>query len=187
MDADQGRFRVYPGRNDDEWLLLEAESAAPTYVPHEELATEIEPGTLLEATIDWDGEGPSLADSRVLETTRFHFHRTNEPVFQAAQSCFEAARRTGEPMNAHVTQDTDGRPNGVVYTFAKQSGQQDLFAEFRDGKKPLEPLLSRTADSASPPFDVWVLEPQEPFVAVTIVFDQSGVFADTMADTYGDG
>ena len=89
-------------------------------------------------------------------------------------------------MNAQVTQDTDGRPNGVVYTFAEQSGQRDLFAEFRDGEKPLEPLVSRTAESASPPFDVWVLEPQEPFVVVTIVFDPSGVFAETMVETYGE-
>jgi len=174
--------RVYPGRTDDEWLLLDTETTDPTYVS--ELPLEVAPGTLLSASIDWNGEEPTVEDATVVESTQFHFHRTDAPVFQAAQACFEEARRAGEAMNARVTNDTDGRPNGVVYTFADQPGQRDLFSEFRDGEKPLEPLLSRTAEAADPPYSVWVLDVPEPFVLITIVFDPDGLFAETMADTY---
>ena len=179
-----GQYRVYPGRTDDEWLLLEVDSADPTYVPA--AAADFEIGNRVWATIEWAGGEPSLESWDFLESTEVHFSRTDAPVFQAAQVCFDEARRNGEAMNARVTSDTDGRPNGVVYTFADQPGQRDLYAEFRDGQKPLEPLLARAADSetASPPFSVWVLDVPEPFVLVTIVFDPDGVFAETMADTY---
>ncbi|MFC4987483.1 MULTISPECIES: DUF6663 family protein [Saliphagus] len=183
MAATEGRFRVLPGRDDDEWLLLDVESADPTYVPRES-APDLASGNRIEATLDWSGDEPAIADWTVLTDTRFRFLRTREPIFEAAETCFEAARSAGDAMNARVTQDTDGRANGVVYTFADQSGQRDLFAEFRDGEKPIEPLVARAAEDEEPPFSVWVIDPEEPFVVVFIVLDPEGLLAETMAETY---
>jgi hypothetical protein len=180
-----GTYRVLPGRTESEWLFLETESADPTYVPVDG-AGDLKVGNQIEATLEWEDEQPTLVEWTALESTQFRFVRTDEPVFQAARDCFEAARRDGEAMNARVTYNTDSQPNGVVYTFADQAGQRDLFGEFRDGIKPLEPLLDRVAHSEdeSPPFSVWVLDGQEPFVLVSIVFDPSGVFEETMRETY---
>lgn len=181
----EGVFRVYPGRREDEVLFLDVDSADPTYVSTE-LVPDLEIGNRIEATLEWDDGEPVAVEYALTDETRFRFVRTDEPVFQAAQGCFEEARRVGEAMNARVTYSTDSEPNGVVYTFADQAGQRDLFAEFRDGGKPLEPLLGRAADSeaAEPPFSAWVLDPQEPFVLVYIVLDPEGVLEETMADTY---
>ncbi len=179
----EGTFRVLPGRSDEEWLFLDVDSMDPTYVSRTE-TDEIAIGNRVEATLEWPDGEPSIVDLTVLETTRFRFLRTDAPVFQAAQHCFEEARRANDPMNAQVTRDTDGRPNGVIYTFAEQPGQRDLFAEFADGQKPLEPLLERAATSKAPPFSVWVVDVTEPFVLVTIVFDPDGVFEETMCETY---
>lgn len=183
MAATEGHFRVLPGRDGEEWLLLEVESADPTYVPRKS-APGLAPGNRIRATLDWAGEEPAVADWERLTDTRFRFIRTGEPIFEAARTCFEAARSAGDAMNAKVTRDTDGRPNGVVYTFAAQPGQRDLFAEFRDGEKPLEPLVDRASEGEEPPFSVWVLDPEEPFVVVFIVLDPDGLLAETMADTY---
>lgn len=183
MAATEGRFRVLPGRTDDEWLLLAVESADPTYVPRED-APDLAPGNRIEATLDWTGDEPAIDDRSRLTDTRFRFLRTREPIFEAAETCFEAARSAGDAMNAKLTRDTDGRPNGVVYTFADQPGQRDLFAEFRDGEKPLEPLLDRAAEGEEPPFSVWILDPDEPFVVVFIVLDPGGLLEETMVDTY---
>ena len=181
----EGCFRVYPGRRTDELLFLDVDSADPTYVPAA-LAPGLEAGNRIEASLEWEDGEPIALESELLDPTSFRFLRTDEPVFQAAQGCFEEARRAGEAMNARVTYSTDSEPNGVVYTFADQAGQRDLFAEFRDGGKPLEPLLARAADSETtdPPFSVWVLDPQEPFVLVYIVLDPEGVLEETMAETY---
>lgn len=183
MAATEGRFRVLPGRDEEEWLLLAVESADPTYVSRES-APDLAPGNRIEATLDWSGEEPAIDAWDRLTDTRFRFLRTTEPIFEAAETCFEAARSAGEAMNARVTRDTDGRPNGVVYTFAAQAGQRDLFSEFRDGEKPIEPLLDRAAEGEEPPFSVWVLDPEEPFVVVFIVLDPDGLLEETMADTY---
>ncbi|MFC7238674.1 DUF6663 family protein [Saliphagus sp. GCM10025317] len=191
--------RVLPGRTADEWLLLEVDTADPTYVERPDLDGDpdsgddadrngpgLEHGNRIEATLEWDDGEPRLASWTVLEPTRFRFRRTDAPVFQAAQHCFEEARRAGEAMNARVIHDTDGRPNGVVYTFADQPGQRDLYAEFRDGEKPLEPLLDRAAESTEAPFSVWVLDVSEPFVLVTIVLDPDGLLEGKMREAYGD-
>ncbi len=181
----EGTFRVLAGRSDDEWLLLEVESADPTYVPASSAGADLAVGNLIEATLRWDGT-PAIVDCTIREPTRFRFVRTDEPVFQAAQACFEEARSAGEGMNSRVTYSTDNEPNGVVYTFASQPGQRDLFSEFRDGETPLEPLVARTAESAEPPFSVWILAPREPFVVVYIVLDPGGILEETMVETYGE-
>lgn len=178
-----GTFRVLPGRSDDEWLLLEPESGDPTYVAADS-PVDLEVGNRVEATVRWRDGDPTLEDATVVTDTRFRFVRTGEPVFEAAQACFEEARSAGEAMNSRLTYSTDSEPNGVVYTFADQPGERDLFAEFRNGSKPLDPLVDRTTESADPPVSVWVLDPDEPFVLVYIVLEPDGLLDETMRDTY---
>lgn len=197
-----GSYRVLPGRDDDEWLLLDVESGDPTYVSQPSGdAPLLVPGNRVDATLEWVDGDPQIADCAVVDATRFHFVRTTEPLFEAARRCWETAVEQDSGMNSRVTYGTDGEPNGVVYTFADQPGQRDLFAEFRDGVKPLEPLLVRAAGGraayegeaaagagADPPFAVFVLDgADEPFVVVYIVLDPEGFLAETVADTYLDG
>lgn len=179
----EGPFRVLAGRNDDEWLLLDVNSADPAYLPRSALP-DAETGNVVDGDLRWDGEEPTLREPAIERRTRFRFRRTDEEMFEAARSCFETAREEGEAMNSRVTYDTDRNPNGIVYTFAEQPGEQDLFAEFRDGTKPLEPLLARAADGTEPPFSVWILSPEAPFVAVYIVLGPDSLLERTMRDTY---
>jgi hypothetical protein len=180
-----GPFRVLPGRTDEEWLLLDVDSADPTYVDRESLSG-VEAGNRIDADIAWTDDEPTVESATVETETVFRFVRTDEPVFEAARDCFETARAEGEAMNSRVTYNTDNDPNGVVYTFAEQPGSRNLFSAFRDGAKPLEPLVDRTArtDSVDPPFSVWILESTEPFVLVYIVLDPDGLLEKTMRDTY---
>ena len=212
----RGTFRVLEStRGDDEWLLLDVESGDPTYVPATgyegelaETAASLEPGNRVEADLGWTDGRARFVALAVVTATRFHFVRTTEPLFEAAQRCWRDAVEHGEGMNSRVTYGTDGEPNGVVYTFAEQPGQRDLFEEFRDGGKPLEPLLVRAAggrdaldgdgegdaderdapadtDHPDPPFETFVLvHPEHPFVTVYIVFDPAGFLAETVRDTY---
>jgi hypothetical protein len=182
----EGPFRALAGREDDEWLLLDVESADPTYVPREDLPADVEVGNRVAADISWDGDEPVVESAAIDTRTTFEFVRTEEAIFEAAQSCFEAARAEGEAMNSRVTYSTDNEANGVVYTFADQPGSQDLFVEFRDGHKPLEPLVARAAhpEEVDPPFSVFVIDPQEPFVVVYIVLDPEGLLDETVRDTY---
>lgn len=181
-----GTFRVLTGRDPSEWLLLEVERADPTYIPSRAVP-DVRAGNRIDATLRWIDDTPDVEEYTVVEPTRLRFRRTEEPIFQAAQECFEAARSDGAALNSRVTFDTDRDPNGVVYTFAEQPGRRDIYEEFQDGTTPLEPLLERAARSntAEPPFSVWVLDPIEPFVVVYVVLDPDGLLDETMGDTYG--
>ena len=182
----EGRFRVLPGREADEWLFLDVETMDPTYVPRASVpAPTPAVGNRVEATISWD-DGPVI-DALIVETeTTVAFVETTEPVFEAAENCFERARADGEPMNSRVTYSTDNEPNGVVYTFAEQPGRRELLSEFRDGGKPLEPLVARAVrpDEVDPPLSVFVIDPEEPFVVVYIVLEPDGLLDETVRDTY---
>ena len=179
----EGPFRVLPGRSDDERLLVDVASADAVSVPRSSLP-DVAIGNRVDGDLEWSGKEPTLDETVIETTTRFQFRRTDEPIFEAAKSCFETARASGDAMNSRVTYDTDRNPNGIVYTFAAQSGNRDLFSEFRDGTKPLEPLTARAAENADPPFSVWVLDPDEPFVVVYIVLEPDGLLDRTMADAY---
>jgi len=181
----EGRFRVLPGRDGSEWLFLDVDSTDPTYVPRE-LAPELAVGNRVRATVSWTDSEPVVGALSVESTTTFEFVETDEPIFEAAEECFERARADGEPMNSRVTYSTGNEPNGVVYTFAEQPGSRELLSEFRDGGKPLEPLVDRAAqpEEVNPPFSVFVIDPEEPFVVVYIVLEPGGLLDETVRDTY---
>lgn len=174
-------------RDPEEWLFLDTESADPTYVADDALpdGADLAPGNRVRATVEWVDEEPRVTDLDVERGTRVRFARTDEKLFEAAVECWEG--REG-PMASRVTYDNDRDAAGVVYTFAEQSGQRDLFGEFRDGEKPLEPLLERAAEGQDPPFSVFVLDPlAHEFVVVYIVFAPDSVLARTVEDEYVSG
>jgi len=181
----EGEFRVLPGRDGDEWLFLDVDSAAPTYVPRD-AAPDLAAGNRVAATVSWTDGEPVVDDLAVTTATTVAFVETTEPIFEAAEECFERARADGEPMNARVTYGTDNEPNGVLYTFADQPGSRRLLTEFRDGGKPLEPLIDRAArpEDVEAPFSVYVIDPEAPFLVVYIVLEPDGLLDETVADTY---
>jgi hypothetical protein len=205
---DEYRVLASP-RDPDERLLLDPETADPTYVPASAL-DGVDPGNRVRARLDWTGDGatgdaeaggdgpgptgddaatgattrPEVVEYEVVDATRFRFRRDVAPLFEAAVDCWETAAANGEAMDARVLRNTDSDPVGVVYVFAEQSGARDLFGEFADGSKPLDPLLAR-AEAADPPFEAFVLDPTEHrCVVVAIAFDPESRFAGTMRETY---
>ncbi|MEF8840364.1 MAG: DUF6663 family protein [Haloarculaceae archaeon] len=170
-------------RDGEEWLLLEVETADPTYVPRGDL--DAAAGNRVRATITWPDGDPRVEEFEVVADTQFGFTRTREPLFQDAHACWRDAREAGEAMASRVTHGTDGDPNGAVYTFAEQPGSRDLYEEFRDGGRPLDPLLARLAESVDPPFEVFVIDHTgEPFVVVLLAFEREGLVAGTVRETY---
>jgi hypothetical protein len=189
----EGEYRVLEStREREEWLLLDVESADPTYVTREgydpPLASTVEsldPGNRVRAALVWEDGDPRFDALDVLEETRFAFTRTREDLFGDAYGAWRDAEEAGQPMGSRVLIGKAGEPVGVVYTFAEQPGQRDLFEEFRDGVKPLEPLLERLAEAEDPPFAAFVLDHHdEPFVAVTLAFETDGMLATTVRETY---
>ena len=151
-------------------------------------------GALVDATLVWRDGDPRFTSLSVVADTVFEFYDGVTGIFEAAKNAWMVAEADNEGMNARVTRDTDGDPNGALYVFAKQSGARDLFSEFRTGVTPLSPLVSRVDEAGSvPPEDqqpraVFVLRPEdEPFLVVYVAFRRDGVLAETMRTTYGDG
>jgi hypothetical protein len=185
----EGVYRVLESTRDEderdgeEWLLLDVETGDPTYVRRGDL--DAAAGNRVRATITWPDGEPRVEESGVLTDTRFAFTRTREPLFEDANACWRDAQEAGEAMASRVTHGTDGGPNGVVYTFAEQPGSRDLYEEFRDGGKPLDPLLARLAESVDPPFEAFVIDHTgEPFVLVLLAFERDGLLAGTVRETY---
>jgi hypothetical protein len=188
-----GTYRVLRSpRDTEEVLLLDVETQDPTYVTTAgyegdlaETVAELEPGNRIDAMLSWNDGTPRFADIDIETRTTVEFADGATGIFEAARETWQAAAREGSAMNSRVTRDTDGEENGVVYTFAKQSGQRDLYEEFRDGITPLEPLIDRLAEGAEPPFGVFVIRPaDEPFVLVALAIERDGLFAETIRDTY---
>ncbi len=187
-----GSYRVLEStRETDELLLLETADADPVYVsttgyeqPLASTVKSIDPGNLLSVSFDWSQSRPRFETVTIDRETTFTFVSNATNLFEAAINCWETARASGEPMNSSLTYDTDRNPNGVVYAFAEQAGERSLFEEFRDGIKPLDPLLE-PIERVGPPYALFCLDPAAySCVIVTIAFDQSGLFANTMCDTY---
>jgi len=191
----EGEYRVLAStRSDDEFLLVDVEDGDPTYVPATgydgDLADQVaalDPGNRVRAELAWTDGEVRFADVTLETETRFRFVRTEEPLFRAAKRCWEGAQERDAAMNSRVTRGTGGEPKGVVYTFARQPGERDLFEEFRDGVKPLEPLVERAREGADPPFETFVVDhPDHPFVTVFVVLEPDGYLAETVRDTYVD-
>lgn len=188
MDERQYRVLADP-HAPDRWLLLDAESgerASVAATGYEgdlgDRVASLEPGNRAVAALDWTTDPPRFEHLAVETRTRFRFVRPDEPLFEAARNCWTAARNAGEAMNSRVTRGTDNQPNGVVYTFADAPGA-DRFAEFREGRRPLDPLLARV-ERVDPPYETFVIDAGEPFVVVYVVLDPDGLLAETVRDTY---
>jgi hypothetical protein len=177
------------------------EPFAPVYVETTgydgELAAAVEglhAGALVDATLSWHDGDPRFESLSIVADTVFEFYDGVTGIFEAAKNAWMVAEADNEGMNARVTRNTDGEPNGALYVFAKQSGARNLFSEFRTGVTPLSPLVSRVDDAESvlpeedQPRAVFVLRPaDEPFVVVYVTFRRDGVLAETMRTTYGEG
>ena len=223
-----GRYRVVSesttrdGNGDDEGrpafvlAALDGREGADAYEPvrvaadgyEGALAADVaalEPGYVVEATVEWSGEGARFASVGVERRSRYLFADGVTDLFEAARDAWDDARAAGEAMASRVTRDTDGEPNGALYVFADGGseggvrspvrraatagtggGGRDLFAEFRDGTTPLDPLVERANEGAGAgPREVFVLRPADGgFVVVYIAFEKGGLLARTVRDTY---
>lgn len=159
----------------------------------------LEPGYVVDAELAWADGVARFADLTVTIRSRFHFADDVEGMFEAAVDAWQDARAAGEALSSQVTRSTDGDPNGALYLFADAPGR-DLFSEIRNGTVPIEPLVARVnaeaaADAArrnaqqgASERAVFVLRPADhQFVAVYVVFDEDGVLANTIRDTYDVG
>lgn len=186
-----GRYRVLAtdaepstvlllGREDFEptTLTVDAKSVVPV-----DTLNGLRPGYVIDAELVWD-EGHARATSYVvLEWTLFAFRDGMSNIFEVALDTWQEAQREGLGVNSRVTYSNDGAPNGALYTFAEQPGETDLFAEFKDGRRPIDPLLDRI--DTPPPYEVFVLNPAtHAFVLVYVVFAKGSILADTVRDTY---
>jgi len=189
----EGIFRAYEDPHDPERALLvplDGEDYEPTAVERSgyegDLAGAVDAlraGNRVRATLEWEDGTARFATLELETETRVEFVAGVTGVFEAAQQAWQEARREGAAMNADVTYSTDGEPVGAVYTFAKQPGVRDVFSEFQECTRPLDPLLERVEKPE--PYEVFVMRPaDEEFVLVYIVFGYDSLLADTVRDTY---
>jgi len=184
--ATTGTYRVVD-RDGDRLLLAdrddEYEPVAVTAGP--DLDADLEPGNVVEAEVAFGVGEAELLGATVVRPTQFEYVPDADVVFEAAREAWERAQTAGDAMGSRVTRDTDGAVNGVLYVFA-DTPAGDRIEEFRSGRRPLDPLLERVADSeGAGPREVFVVSPDEPFVIVTIALEPGGLFARTMRETYG--
>lgn len=214
--ATSGRYRVLGRPRDPTELLLVSvgtddartpggtveEGSEPTYDPayvettgyEADLADDVASlaaGNLIDATLAWDDGDPRFSSVDVVAESTFEFYDDVTGIFEAAKETWMVAEADNAAMNGRVTKNTDGEPNGALYTFAKQSGARDLFEEFHTGVTPLDPLVRRANEGESvasereQPRAVFVLRPvDEPFLVVYVVFRRDGVLAETIRSTY---
>lgn len=180
-----GRFRVQ-GVDPETVRLLDLDDYEPTTAVRGADLSALEPGYVIEGEIEWEDEEPHLVGAEVVRRTLFAYVDDATNLFEAAEDAWANARVTGDGMNSTVTRDTDGEENGVLYVFAARGATGDVYEEFVDGRRPLEPLVDRVHESEGiAPREVFVMRPaNDPFVIVYICLDKGGLLADTMRDTY---
>lgn len=193
--TESGTYRVFESdRGDSELLLVERDAEEPTYVradgydePLASTVAELRPGYLVDATLDWGTDGPpAFADLEIRTRTLFAFVDGTPDIFEHARETFEEGKREHMPIGSNVTYGTDGEANGVIYTVAKQRGEQDVFADLSTGRMTMEPMIEKLRDGdAAPPYEVFVIRPaDEPFVVVYLALEKGGLLADTIRDEY---
>jgi hypothetical protein len=193
--SESGTYRVLPGSTGTDGItLLERWAEDPVTVradgydePLASAVGDLRPGNLVEATLEWPAEGhPAVADLSVATGTLFAFVDGADHVFEKAEETFEEARRERAPIASTTTYTTDGTPNGALYAIAEQGGGTDVFAEFRDGRRTLEPMVEKLGEGgAEPPYEVFVIWPAgEPFVVVYLAIERGGLLADTVREEF---
>lgn len=186
--ADESVYRVLGVPDAGRLRLLDAETYEPVVTAdagHDAPVGDVRPGYLIDADLDWSSTEPTVESLSVRRPTLYAFADDVDPVFEVAQEAWADARAAGDAMNSRVTRNTDNEVNGVLYVFA-EGGATDTFEEFRDGARPVEPLVEKVNDRDGPaPREVFVLRPESrEFVLVTIALRKGGRFADTLRDTY---
>ncbi|MFB6185767.1 MAG: DUF6663 family protein [Halobacteriaceae archaeon] len=144
--------------------------------------TEVRPGNLISAHVKTSNDTSRIHSISVESETVFVFQRGITNLFEDALDAWEEAKRKGSAMNSRVTYSTEREPNGAIYVFAEQTGT-DLFAQFRDGSRPIDPLLSQI--DKPEPYEVFIFDPaSHRFILIYIVFEKGSLLANTVRDTY---
>ncbi|USZ68171.1 hypothetical protein NGM10_00155 [Halorussus salilacus] len=186
--TDDGSYRVLGVPEAGRLRLLDRETYEPVVTAsegHDAPVADLRPGYLVDADLDWSEPEPTVRSVSVRRPTLYVFADDIDPVFEAAERAWADARAAGESMNSRVTRNTDSEVNGVLYVFA-EGGRPDTFESFRDGARPLEPLVDRVNEQeGQSPREVFALRPADgEYVVVTIALRKGGRFADTLRDTY---
>ncbi|WP_266077332.1 DUF6663 family protein [Haladaptatus caseinilyticus] len=168
--------------------LLDQETYEPVVTAnddHDAPVADLHPGYRIDADLDWSTKEPTVRSLSVRRRTLYTFADHVEPVFEAAQRTWNEARTAGDSMNSRVTRNTDNDVNGVLYVFAEDE-LGGLFGTFRDGSRPLDPLVDKVNEQeGDDDRDVFVLRPaNEEFVIVTIALQKGGQLAETLRETY---
>jgi hypothetical protein len=184
---DHRSYRVLATPESGTLRLLDRERYEPVVTASEGHGAPIEglrPGYLVEADLDWSTAEPTVESLSVRRPTLYAFADEIDPVFEAARDAWTDARMAGDSMNSRVTRNTDNEVNGVLYVFG-ENGAGGMFESFRDGSRPLEPLVDKVNDEEAAPREVFVLRPTDgQFVVVTIALRKGGRFAETLRETY---
>jgi hypothetical protein len=185
---DEPSYRVLAVPERDTLRLLDRETFEPVVTAsegHSAPVGDLRPGYLVDAELDWTTPEPTVQSLSVRRPTLYVFADDIEPVFEVAQEAWADARAAGDSMNSRVTRNTDNEVNGALYVFAENDAR-GMFESFRDGTRPLEPLVDRVNEQDEPaPREVFTLRPADGrFVVVTIALRKGGQFADTLRDTY---
>lgn len=182
-------YRVLPGPDPDTLRFLDRDRFETVVVPTGDQETpvgDLRPGYLVEAALDWSAVDPVVTDLSVVRPTLYAVADGIDPVFEVAEEVWADARVAGEGMASQLTRNTDGEVNGVCYVFAEDS-VGGRFAEFRDGARPVEPLVDRVNERDEPaPRELFIFRPPDKeFVIVVVTLEKGGHFAETLRDTYG--
>jgi hypothetical protein len=184
---DHRSYRVLATPESGTLRLLDRERYEPVVTASEGHGAQIDglrPGYLVEAALDWSTSEPTVESLSMRRPTLYAFADEIDPVYEAAREAWADARMAGDSMNSRVTRNTDNEVNGVLYVFG-EGGAGGMLESFRDGSRPLEPLVDKVNDEEAAPREVFVLRPTDgQFVVVTIALRKGGRFADTLRETY---